>query len=54
LTEINWGVASQDTNRTCEIGLAHHSGVPYRSIMYLVEACARPRPGQVAAEIRRD
>ena len=32
------------TSRTCEIGLAHHSGVPYRSIVYLVDACARPRP----------
>ena len=32
------------TSRTCEIGLAHHSGLPYRSIAYLVDACARPRP----------
>jgi D-lactate dehydrogenase len=27
------------TSRTCEIGLADHTGVPYRSIMYLVDAC---------------
>jgi D-lactate dehydrogenase len=39
------------TSRTCEIGLAHHSGVPYRSIMYLVDACARPRPARAVAEI---
>jgi D-lactate dehydrogenase len=31
------------TSRTCEIGLAHHAGIPYRSIVYLVDACARPR-----------
>ncbi len=31
------------TSRTCEIGLAHHSGVPYRSIVYLVDECARRR-----------
>ena len=42
------------TSRTCEIGLAHHSGVPYRSIIYLVDTCARPRPARAAAEIRSD
>jgi D-lactate dehydrogenase len=42
------------TSRTCEIGLGHHSGVPYRSIMYLVDACARPHPARAAAEIRSD
>jgi D-lactate dehydrogenase len=25
------------TSRTCEIGLSHHSGVNYRSILYLVD-----------------
>jgi D-lactate dehydrogenase len=25
------------TSRTCEIGLAEHSGIPYRSIIYLVD-----------------
>ena len=34
------------TSRTCEIGLSEHSGIPYESILYLVEACARPGPGQ--------
>jgi D-lactate dehydrogenase len=27
------------TSRTCEIGLTLHSGVPYRSILYLVDRC---------------
>jgi len=26
-------------SRTCEIGLSRHSGIPYRSILYLVDAC---------------
>ncbi|WP_461537226.1 FAD-binding and (Fe-S)-binding domain-containing protein [Spongorhabdus nitratireducens] len=33
------GVSS---NRTCEIGLSHHSGVPYHSVVYLLDRCARP------------
>ena len=28
------------TSRTCEIGLSHHSGLEYRSIVYLLEQCA--------------
>ncbi|MRI31583.1 4Fe-4S ferredoxin [Endozoicomonas sp. OPT23] len=28
-------------NRTCEIGLSHHSGVPYHSIAYLLDRCAQ-------------
>jgi len=28
------------TSRTCEIGLSHHSGLPYQSIVYLVDACS--------------
>jgi len=28
------------SSRTCEIGLAHHSGIPYRSVLYLVDECA--------------
>lgn len=31
------------TSRTCEIGLSLHSGRPYRSIVYLVDRCSRPR-----------
>ncbi|CAM3543686.1 FAD-binding and (Fe-S)-binding domain-containing protein [Parendozoicomonas haliclonae] len=28
------------TNRTCEIGLSTHSGVPYHSVAYLLDRCA--------------
>ncbi|MGF7174091.1 FAD-binding and (Fe-S)-binding domain-containing protein [Azospirillum doebereinerae] len=31
------------TSRTCEIGLSDHAGLPYRSIVYLVDACSRPK-----------
>ncbi len=31
------------TSRTCEIGLSQHSGRHYRSIVYLVDRCSRPR-----------
>jgi D-lactate dehydrogenase len=31
------------SNRTCEIGLSEHSGVPYRSIAYLVDRVTRRR-----------
>jgi D-lactate dehydrogenase len=34
--------AGYSTSRTCEIGLAQHSGVPYRSVVYLLDACAGP------------
>ena len=27
------------SSRTCEIGLTDHSGIPYRSIVYLLDAC---------------
>jgi D-lactate dehydrogenase len=27
--------------RSCEIGLSHHSGIFYRSILYLVDQCTR-------------
>ncbi|HEY6006122.1 MAG TPA: (Fe-S)-binding protein, partial [Anaeromyxobacter sp.] len=30
-------------SRACEIGLTTHGGVPYQSIVYLVDACASPR-----------
>ena len=30
-------------SRTCEIGLTTHSGVPYASIVRLVNSVARPR-----------
>ena len=28
------------TSRTCEIGLSEHAGFPYKSILYLVDACS--------------
>lgn len=31
-------------SRTCEIGLQTNSGIPYRSIVYLVNSCTSPRP----------
>jgi D-lactate dehydrogenase len=30
------------TSRTCEIGLTTHSGIDYRSILYLVDRCTQP------------
>lgn len=30
-------------SRTCEIGLSLHAGVPYRSIVYLVDQCTQPK-----------
>jgi len=30
-------------SRACEIGLATHAGIPYQSIVYLVDACTSPR-----------
>jgi D-lactate dehydrogenase len=29
------------TNRTCEIGLTEHTGIPYRSIAYLLDECTQ-------------
>ncbi|WP_159736856.1 FAD-binding and (Fe-S)-binding domain-containing protein [Vibrio atypicus] len=29
-------------SRTCEIGLSHHSGIPYQSILYLVDEVSTP------------
>lgn len=28
-------------SRTCEIGLTHHSGLPYRNILYLLDEASR-------------
>jgi D-lactate dehydrogenase len=33
--------AGYANSRTCEIGLSHHSGIPYRSIMVLVDQCTQ-------------
>ena len=31
------------TSKTCEIGLSIHGGIPYQSIVYLVDQCTEPR-----------
>ena len=30
-------------SRTCEIGLTTHSGVPYQSLVYLINECTTPK-----------
>ena len=35
--------AGYSTSRTCEIGLSHHSGIDYKSIVYLVDRCTQPK-----------
>ncbi|MCP3871087.1 MAG: FAD-binding oxidoreductase [Gammaproteobacteria bacterium] len=35
--------AGYSNSRTCEIGLSLHAGIPYRSILYLVDQCSVPR-----------
>lgn len=35
--------AGYSTSKTCEIGLALHSGIPYRSILYLVDEVTTPK-----------
>jgi D-lactate dehydrogenase len=37
--------AGYSTSRTCEIGLSAHSGIHYKSILYLVDKCTRPKRG---------
>lgn len=37
------------TSRTCEIGLSLHSGITYKSIVYLVDEATSPLPGALAA-----
>ena len=38
--------AGYSNNRTCEIGLSARSGVPYVSIVYMVDACTTQKaPG---------
>jgi len=35
--------AGYSNSRTCEIGCATHIGIPYMSIMYLVDEVSRPK-----------
>jgi D-lactate dehydrogenase len=39
--------AGYSNSRTCEIGCAAHTGIPYMSIMYLVEEASRPSAGTI-------
>ena len=32
-------LVSDSNSRTCEIGLTTHSGVPYQSLVYLINEC---------------
>jgi D-lactate dehydrogenase len=36
--------AGYSNSRTCEIGLSLHGGIPYQSILYLVDSCASAPP----------
>ncbi len=36
-------VAGYSTSRTCEVGLSTNGGVPYMSIVYLVDRCTTPK-----------
>ncbi|MGA7279661.1 MAG: hypothetical protein WBW79_17115, partial [Desulfocapsaceae bacterium] len=33
------------TSKTCEVGLSLHGGIPYRSILYLVDEVTEPIEG---------
>ena len=36
--------AGYSNSRGCEIGLSQHGGIPYQSIVYLVDRCTQPMP----------
>ncbi|MDD1780750.1 FAD-binding oxidoreductase [Enterovibrio sp. ZSDZ35] len=39
-------------SRTCEIGLTHHSGIPYRSILYLLDEVSMAKPSKATPNAR--
>ncbi len=41
-------------SRTCEIGLSHHGGIPYQSIVYLVDRCTSEKLPSASALPRPD
>lgn len=41
-TQVEGCQSGYSTSRTCEIGLSHHSGIDYQSIVYLVDECSEP------------
>lgn len=42
-TQVEGCKSGYSTSRTCEIGLSHHSGIDYQSIVYLVDQCTKAR-----------
>ncbi|MBT3014729.1 MAG: hypothetical protein KME63_03160 [Candidatus Thiodiazotropha sp. (ex Clathrolucina costata)] len=40
-------------SRTCEIGLSRHTGIPYRSIAYLIDYCYASKLDLSASVISR-
>jgi D-lactate dehydrogenase len=43
-------VRGYSSSRTCEIGLSEQAGFPYRSIIYLVDACTSGRGTAASAQ----
>lgn len=41
--EASGASCGYSNSRTCEIGLSTNSGIPYKSIVYLVDRCTRPK-----------
>ncbi len=37
------------TSRSCEVGLTTHAGIPYQSLVHLVDACTAPREAAAAS-----
>jgi len=49
--QVNNCDAGYSTSKTCEIGLSLHGDIPYRSILYLVDAATKARPQSTAVEL---
>ena len=45
-TQTHHSKAGYSNSRTCEIGLSTHSGIPYQSIVFLVDKCTTARKKQ--------
>jgi D-lactate dehydrogenase len=43
-------VRGYSSSRTCEIGLSEQAGFPYRSIIYLVDACTSGKGTAASAQ----
>ena len=41
--EVSSCGAGYSTSKTCEIGLSLHGGIPYRSLLYLVDEVTEPK-----------